>query len=114
MHALGRTFVLCPRICPTAPHRLAPPVAGATPAGPADEVEQAAGRERAAWSPAVIRVGGTWIAAIVTAWRPLENGRWAARVIWGPPETREWIIRTPGTLRPAELRAALPDDEGAR
>ncbi|MDH6711232.1 hypothetical protein P3T27_007985 [Kitasatospora sp. MAA19] len=100
------------------PHRPTPPgTAGSwrdARRAPADEVEQAAGRERAAWSPAVIRVGGTWIAAIVTAWRPLENGRWAARVIWGPPETREWIIRTPGTLRPAELRAALPDDEGAR
>ncbi|UKZ02852.1 hypothetical protein BOQ63_001580 (plasmid) [Streptomyces viridifaciens] len=81
---------------------------------PQEEVEQAAVRERAVWSPAAIRVGGTWLTGIVTAWRPLAHGRWAAHVLWGPPLTHEWVIYSPGTLREAELRVALPDSEVAR
>ncbi|MFF7995134.1 hypothetical protein ACFZDG_35855 [Kitasatospora xanthocidica] len=81
---------------------------------PAAEVDQAAATERPAWNPIVIRVGGTWLHGIVTAWRPLPAGRWAAHVLWGPPLTHEWVIYSPGTLREAELRLALHDDEEAR
>ncbi|MEU4587046.1 hypothetical protein AB0F92_34135 [Kitasatospora aureofaciens] len=78
---------------------------------PAAEVEQAATAERPAWTPVIIRVGGTWLMGIATAWRPIAAGRWAAHVVWGPPETRGWIIHTRSTLRPAELHAALPEGE---
>ncbi|MGW2255101.1 hypothetical protein ACWCXH_33690 [Kitasatospora sp. NPDC001660] len=78
---------------------------------PADEVDQAAEREQPAWSPAVIRVGGTWLVGVVTAWRPLSAGRWAAHVLWGPPLTQEWVIHSRSTLRPARLTAALPPEE---
>ncbi|MFJ2193781.1 hypothetical protein ACIOJE_38505 [Kitasatospora sp. NPDC087861] len=43
-----------------------------------------------------------------------RESRWAAHVLWGPPLTHEWIIHTRRSLRPAELRAALPDNEADR
>lgn len=67
---------------------------------PASEVEQAAARERQVWEPVVIRIGGTWLHGILTAWRPLSPGRWAAHVLWGPPLTTAWIAYSPGTVRP--------------
>ncbi|WP_329492479.1 hypothetical protein OG618_36930 (plasmid) [Kitasatospora sp. NBC_01246] len=65
---------------------------------PAGEVEQAADREQPVWTVALLAMGGTLVPAVVTAWRPLAAGRWAAHVHWGPPPTSEWIIYTPRTL----------------
>ncbi|MFJ3793873.1 hypothetical protein [Kitasatospora sp. NPDC090091] len=73
---------------------------------PATEVDQAAADERQVWQPALLLMGGTWVPAIVTAWRPLPAGRWAAHVLWGPPQTDEWITYSPRVLRPAAITSS--------
>ncbi|MFE2723947.1 hypothetical protein [Kitasatospora sp. NPDC059327] len=98
------------------PHRPAPE--GATGSwrdarrAPAAEVEHAADRERDVFTHALLAMGGTLVPAVVTAWRPLDGGRWAAHVLWGPPLTAEWIISTPHTLRPAHPAAPPAPDAG--
>ncbi|MFI8085997.1 hypothetical protein ACIF6L_35045 [Kitasatospora sp. NPDC086009] len=70
---------------------------------PDGEVEQAAALERPAWTVALLAVGGTLVPALITAWRPLAAGRWAAHVQWGPPPAADWVIYTPHTLLPATV-----------
>ncbi|MFE3502979.1 hypothetical protein [Kitasatospora sp. NPDC059160] len=102
-----------PRPSSTPSHRPAPQGAvgnwqDARRAAPAD-VEAAAAQERRTFVLAQLRMGGAWQPAVVTAWRPLPQGRWAARVTWGLPITTEWVAYAPRVLRPVPL-ATRPDD----
>ncbi|MFD0351689.1 hypothetical protein ACFQ0M_48445 [Kitasatospora aburaviensis] len=63
---------------------------------------------------AEVRMGGAWQPAVVTAWRPLPQGRWAALTTWGPPLTTEWVLHTQRTLRPAALADGPDDADGNR
>ncbi|MFE6872281.1 hypothetical protein ACFVFS_37770 [Kitasatospora sp. NPDC057692] len=71
------------------------------------EVQAAGARDVPAWRLVWVRRAAGWRPGLLTAWRRVPAGYWAAYVIWGPGEGERGWLKYKGA---AIVPAACPDD----